>query len=114
MHLRQHNSAAASAAKAGFGTATGYRIEQDPRPPSVRRKPRARRRPDPLAGIFERGGRANSRLCSESRRWSNNKERRSAMATANVAESRKERKRELAAAKKEIRSAVARKLAREG
>ena len=35
MHLRQHNKAGASAAKAGFGTATGYRIEQDPCPLSV-------------------------------------------------------------------------------
>ena len=52
MHLRQHNSAAASAAKAGFGTATGYRIEQDPRPPSVRRKPErlGPRRVNPLRG----------------------------------------------------------------
>ena len=53
MHLRQHDNAAASAAKAGFSTATGYRIEQDPCPPSTRRKRRDRRRPDPLAGIFD-------------------------------------------------------------
>ena len=41
------------ALKAGFSTATAYRIEADPRPPSQKRKPRGRRRPDPLAGIFE-------------------------------------------------------------
>ena len=42
-----------AAAKAGFGAATGYRIEQDPRPPPTRRVPRGRRRPDPLEGIFD-------------------------------------------------------------
>ena len=30
-----------------------YRIEADPGRPSEKRKPRGRRRPDPLAGIFE-------------------------------------------------------------
>ena len=30
-----------------------YQIEADPRRPSEKRKPRGRRRPDPLAGIFE-------------------------------------------------------------
>ena len=53
MHLRQHNGPRASAAKAGFGTATAYRVEDDPRLPSTRKKPRGRRRPDPLAGIFD-------------------------------------------------------------
>ena len=53
MHLRQNNSAPASAAKAGFSTATSYRIEQDPRLPSTMKKRRGRRRPDPLAGIFD-------------------------------------------------------------
>lgn len=41
------------AAKAGFSTASAYRIEQDPRPPSQRTPPRERRRPDPLAGIWD-------------------------------------------------------------
>ena len=53
MHLRQHNGPRVSAAKAGLGTATAYRIESDPRPPSAKKKPRGRRRPDPLAGIFD-------------------------------------------------------------
>ena len=42
-----------AAAKAGFSTATGYRIAQDPRPPSTTRAPRGRRRPDPLEGVFD-------------------------------------------------------------
>ena len=41
------------AAKAGFSTATAYRIEADPRLPSQKTKPRGRRRPDPLAGVWE-------------------------------------------------------------
>ena len=53
MHIRQQNGPRASAAKAGFSTATGYRIEDDPRLPSSKRKQRGRRRPDPLAGIFD-------------------------------------------------------------
>jgi hypothetical protein len=43
----------AAAAKAGFSTATGYRIEADPRPPSQKQAPRGRRRPDPLADIWD-------------------------------------------------------------
>jgi hypothetical protein len=42
-----------AAAKAGFSPAIGYRIEQDPRPPSAKRSPRGRRRPDPLEGILD-------------------------------------------------------------
>ena len=42
-----------AAARAGFSTATGYRITQEPRPPSEKRAPRARRRPDPLAPVFD-------------------------------------------------------------
>ena len=52
--LRTKNQpSAAAAAKAGFSTATGYRLESDPRLPSQKRTARSRRRPDPLAGIFE-------------------------------------------------------------
>jgi len=53
MKLRQTNSVAVAAAKAGFSTATGYRIETTPRLPSQKVKPRGRRRPDPLEHIFE-------------------------------------------------------------
>lgn len=53
MKLRQTNSVAVAAAKAGFSTATGYRIETTPRLPSQKVKPHGRRRPDPLEHIFE-------------------------------------------------------------
>jgi hypothetical protein len=56
----------------GFSTATAYRIESDPRLPSQKKKPRGRRRPDPLAGVWDNeivpmleaapGVRARSRL----------------------------------------------------
>ena len=48
----QKNTIEVAAAKAGFSRATGYRLAADPL--SVQeKKPRGRRRPDPLAGIFE-------------------------------------------------------------
>src|SRR6266540_6842991 len=53
MSSRQTHDTALAAAKAGFSTATGYRIEADPRLPSQKKKPRARRRPDPLAGVWD-------------------------------------------------------------
>jgi transposase InsO family protein len=53
MKLRTTHSAAAAAAKASISPATGYRIEKDPRLPSQKPAPRGRRRPDPLAAIFE-------------------------------------------------------------
>jgi len=53
MKSRQSNLPAIAAAKAGFSTATAYRIEADPRLPSQKKKPRGRRRPDPLAGVWD-------------------------------------------------------------
>ena len=53
MTHRKKDRPALAAARAGFSTATAYRIEADPRRPSEKRKRRGRRRPDPLAGIFE-------------------------------------------------------------
>lgn len=53
MKLRQTNSVAAAAAKAGFSTATGYRIAASPVLPSQQGATRGRRRPDPLADIFD-------------------------------------------------------------
>ncbi len=53
MRLRETNSVPAAAAKAGFSTATGYRISRDPALPSQRGTARERRRPDPLADIFD-------------------------------------------------------------
>jgi hypothetical protein len=43
----------AAAAKAGFSTATAYRIEADARLPSQKQAWRGRRRPDPLAPYWE-------------------------------------------------------------
>jgi transposase InsO family protein len=53
MKSRQSNVPSIAAAKAGFSTATAYRIEADPRLPSQKKKPRGRRRPDPLAGVWD-------------------------------------------------------------
>jgi hypothetical protein len=53
MKSRQTEAPAIAAAKAGFSTATAYRIEADPRLPSKKKKPRGRRRPDLLAGVWE-------------------------------------------------------------
>src|SRR5271167_453449 len=53
MSCRQTHDTAVAAAKAGFSTATGYRIENDPRLPSRKKAPRGRRRPDPLADVWE-------------------------------------------------------------
>lgn len=53
MKFRQTHTTAVAAAKASISTATAYRIEKDPRLPSQRQVPRQRRRPDPLADIFD-------------------------------------------------------------
>ncbi len=53
MSYRQTHETAVAAAKAGFSTATGYRIENDPRLPSRKKASRGRRRPDPLAGVWD-------------------------------------------------------------
>ena len=53
MRFRRSDTPAAAAAKASFSTATAYRIENDPGRPSQKTTTRGRRRPDPLAGIFE-------------------------------------------------------------
>ncbi len=53
MKFRRTEPVPIAAAKAGFSTATAYRIEQAPRPPSQKSAPRGRRRPDPLAGVWE-------------------------------------------------------------
>jgi hypothetical protein len=53
MSYRQTHDTAVAAAKAGFSTATGYRIENDPRLPSRKKAPRGRRRPDPLADVWD-------------------------------------------------------------
>ena len=53
MKYRSTDTTPVAAAKAGFSTATGYRQQEDPQPPSLKRAPRDRRRVDPLAGIFD-------------------------------------------------------------
>lgn len=53
MKFRRTEPVPLAAAKAGFSTATAYRIAQDPRPPSQRLAARGRRRPDPLAAVWE-------------------------------------------------------------
>ena len=53
MKSRQTSAPAVAAAMAGFSRATGYRIEADPRLPSQKAQPRDRRRPDPLAEVWE-------------------------------------------------------------
>ena len=50
---RKKDRPALAAARSGFSTATAYRIEADPGRRSEKWKPRGRRRPDPLAGIFD-------------------------------------------------------------
>ena len=52
MTLKKTDTIEVAAAKAGFSRATGYRLAADPRP-SPEKKLRGRRRPDPLADIFE-------------------------------------------------------------
>src|SRR2546428_9311845 len=52
MKFRQTNPTAVAAAKASIGIATAYRIEKDPKLPSQKAS-RGRRRPDPLADIFD-------------------------------------------------------------
>ena len=53
MNLRSKDQPSVAAAKASISTATAYRLESDPRLPSQKRTARTRRRPDPLAGIFD-------------------------------------------------------------
>ena len=53
MKYRSTDTTPVAAAKAGFSPATGYRLGEDPQPPSLKRAPRDRRRPDRLAGIFD-------------------------------------------------------------
>ena len=53
MDYRRTLSPEAAAAKAGFSTASAYRIDADPRLPSAKKEPRGRRRPDPLAPCWD-------------------------------------------------------------
>jgi transposase InsO family protein len=53
MKFRQTDATPVAAAKASFSAATAYRIEQDHKLPSHKATVRERRRPDPLAEIFD-------------------------------------------------------------
>ena len=53
MNLRLTHTRETAAAKAGLSITTGARIEADPRLPSQTRTLRGRRRPDPLAAIWD-------------------------------------------------------------
>jgi len=53
MSFRQTDTPIIAAAKAGFSTATAYRAEQDRRLPSQKKKPRGRRRRDPLETVWD-------------------------------------------------------------
>ena len=53
MNLRRTHTRETAAAKAGFSTSTGARLDADPRLPSQKRAPRGRRRPDPLAEYWD-------------------------------------------------------------
>ena len=57
MSYRQTHDTAVAAAKAGFSTATGYRIENDPRLPSQKKAPRGRSSAS-VAQVIERYSRA--------------------------------------------------------
>jgi len=54
MKLRQTETPTQAAARAGFSPASGYRFEHDPHLPSQRERPLQRRRPDPLATVWDR------------------------------------------------------------
>ena len=53
MNLRRTHSRETAAAKADFSASSGWRLDADPRMPSQKRMPRARRRPDPLAEYWD-------------------------------------------------------------
>ena len=53
MKTRLTHTVAEAAARAAVSLATGYRIERDARLPSQKALPRTRRRPDPLADLFD-------------------------------------------------------------
>ncbi len=53
MHHRRTHTRQLAAARAGIGASTGARLDADPRLPSRGQAPRTRRRPDPLAAIWD-------------------------------------------------------------
>jgi hypothetical protein len=53
MNIRRTQDTTVAAARSGISRASGFRIDADPRLPSQKQKPRERRRPDPLAAVWE-------------------------------------------------------------
>src|SRR5271166_4580073 len=53
MDFHRTHATDVAAAKAGFSSSTGRRLDNDPRLPSQKRKPRGRRRADPLAAVWD-------------------------------------------------------------
>jgi hypothetical protein len=53
MTLRRTHSRQIASAKVGLSPSTGTRLDADPRLPSYKQVPRSRRRPDPLAEVWE-------------------------------------------------------------
>jgi hypothetical protein len=53
MKFRHTDTPPVAAAKASLSTSSAYRFEKDPRLPSQKKAPRGRRRPDPLADVFD-------------------------------------------------------------
>ncbi len=53
MHHRRAHTRQLAAARAGIGASTGARLDADPRLPSQSKAPRGRRRPDPLAVVWD-------------------------------------------------------------
>jgi len=53
MDFRRTHTREAAAARAGLSTTTGARLDADPRFPSQKQTPHGRRRPDPLAEIWD-------------------------------------------------------------
>ncbi len=53
MHHRRAHTRQLAAARAGIGASTGARLDADPRLPSQSKAPRGRRRPDPLAAVWD-------------------------------------------------------------
>ena len=53
MSFRNTHDTTISAGKSGFSRASGYWIENDPWLPSQKKVPRGRRRPDPLATLWD-------------------------------------------------------------
>ena len=69
MILKKTHTIDVAAAKAGFSRATGYRFAEDPSLLSGKAAPRGRRRPDPLADIFETEVCRSWRTVRASARW---------------------------------------------